>query len=78
MNGISAISVIAYIYVVVIIAGIASTLYLAKKKMYLFSCLKKEEKLVKKMMSVYKSPAALAAFGLLVFLTAYKSFLSAI
>lgn len=78
MNGISAISVIAYIYVVVIIAGIASTLYLAKKKIYLFGCLKKEEKVFKKMMSVYKSPAALAAFGLLVFLTAYKSFLSAL
>ena len=74
VNAVSALSMVAYINVFVLILGFVGKRYLNKTKFRWKKVLAKDTELSAKLLHISQSPVALTAFGLLLFFAAYQSF----
>ncbi len=74
VNAVSALSMVAYINIFVLILGFVGKRYLDKKGFRWKKVFTKDTELSAKLLHISKSPIALTAFGLLLFFAAYQSF----
>lgn len=74
VNAVSALSLVAYINVFVLILGFVAGRHLNKTRFRFKKVFLKDTELSAKLLYISKSPVALTAFGLLLFFAAYQSF----
>lgn len=74
VNAVSALSMVAYINIFVLILGVVCKRYLNTRKFRWKKVLLKDKELTAKLGRISRSPIALTAFGLLLFFAAYQSY----
>lgn len=74
VNAVSALSMIAYINIFVIVLGVVGMRYLSKSGFKWKKMFRKDSELTAKIGYITKSPVAVCAFAMLLFFAAYQSF----